>query len=522
MAAKKAATTAPTRNRREEEETEEEVVPRGLLRGRVLARLLATLRPKVEADAARLLAKGRRLNVRVLEYIAAQRGEDVKDAIRWLIGPRKWRYVSFTEFLATLERLVDRLHAMLYDPEQDKKGGGVCFVVDSLNKSSFWIVLMTLLMRPFPGASMAIDDVGLAGRGRESLIGDLRGGDTEGMLAQSLRLLPDTTRLVLMDDAAYSGEQLSHFHDVVVAQWRGSRKAGAVKAVKAVSIVVALPFISRPATTLFRRRGTTLMFEETFPGLFERRSAAQILAADLFIEVSSRGGSGSYLSKNPLLSYAAAGPSYPSLYFDVLGILPTNTMFVFEHKIGDSLSIPNRWLKVGQCVPPRVTRAYRVRKEKAQELMTLLRRDLTLQGMLPKNSGAGGAWTPAHRLMLLAAQRTGELLSSSARFRADFFERVALPPTTDSGGSAPAFLPLLSPEFCDAPYRRYVRRHRVARGELGLALPYSGEDIPPCRKPPYKRTSFRRRIYIGGTSGNDTNNGVTTQHNPSNNTTVVV
>lgn len=474
--------------------------PRGLIRGRALTRLLATLRPRVEADAARLLAKGRKLNVRVDEYTSAQRGEDVKAAVRWLLGPRKWRYVSFAEFVEALERLVDRLHASLYDvanrPER------VCFVVDSLNKSSFWIVLMALLMRPFPGACLAIDDVGRAGSMNRSLIDE----DTDGMLLDSFRELPDDTRLVLMDDAAYSGEQLSHFHEVVIAQWRGSRALGrskaatatkATKAASQASIVVALPFISRPATPLFRRRGTTLMFEETFPGLFERRSAAQVLAADLFIEVN-RGGS--YVAKNPLLSYAAGGPSYPSLFFDVLGILPTNAMFVFEHKIGDSLSIPNRWLKVGQCVPPSVVRAYRVRKDRAQELMTLLRRDLASQGLLPsmgKKMG-GWAWTPAHRLMLLAAQRTGELLSSSARFRSDFFDRVDIPATNDAGGKPAAFLPLLSPEFCDAPYRRYVRRHRIARGELGLALPSAGEDIPPCRKPPYKRTSFRRRILIGG------------------------
>ena len=114
-----------------------------LLKGKELNDLIHKLKSKLEADKARLLAKGRKLNVRVSEYIAAQRGGDIKDAIRWILGERKWRYVSFAEFIQVLSSVADRLHDALY-ATSDRP---VCFVVDSFNKSSFWVIVMTMLMR---------------------------------------------------------------------------------------------------------------------------------------------------------------------------------------------------------------------------------------------------------------------------------------------------------------------------------------------------------------------------------------
>lgn len=479
-----------------------------LICGRELDALVDKLRSKLEADKARLLAKGRKLNVRMSEYISAQRGEDVKDAIRWLLGERNWRYVSFAEFIETLRFAVDRLHTEVYGESvkgvKGVKGDQqhVCFVVDTFNKSSFWVIVMAMLMRNFPNASLAIDDYGVV---RRRSINMTFGDDDadEDSLFLAFRNLPDDTKLVLMDDAAYSGEQLSFFHDVVVSQWGASRRKKTNDVVKkekkVASIFVVLPFISRPATALFIRRGTHLIFGETFPSLFDKRTPSQVIAGDLFIELEKKTRG----RKSPLDQYASdasdssAKSSYASLFFDVIGVLPTNSMFVFEHKIGDSLSIPNRWLKVGQCVPPNVTVAYRVKNEKAAKLVSFIRRDLETKGYFnPKKSKDDGPWSPAYRLMLLASSTIRDMLSTSSAFKEEFFDRIEIPEKTDDGGKPVAFLPLISPEFCDAPYRRYVRSHRVEKGKLGLALPNSGDDIPPCRRPPYKRTSYRRMIVV--------------------------
>ena len=450
-----------------------------LVRGKELNALVKKLASKLEADRARLLAKGRKLDLRVSDYISAQRGDEIKGAIRWLLGGRNWRYVPFGEFIDVLGSVVDRLHSMIYS---ENKNQNVCFVVDSFNKSSFWVIMMAMITKPFPNASLAIDDYGVVRRNHMVF------GDDEDSLLLAFRGLPDDTILVLMDDAAYSGEQLSFFHKVVVAQWKGSR----TKSKASAQIVVVLPFISHPATALFARRGTRLIAGETFPGLFDKRTPAQVLSNDIFLEVENSNGR----RMNPLDKYTASesGSSYASLLFDVIGVLPTNTMFIFEHKIGDSLSIPNRWLKVGQCVPPTVSTGYRIKKEKANKLVAFIKRDLVSKGYFTTKKD--GPWLPSYRLMLLASSKIREMLSTSREFKEEFFDRIDIPATTDDGGKPVAFLPLMPPEFCDAPYRRYVRNHRVEKGKLGLVLPNSGEDIPPCRRPPYKRTSYRRRIVV--------------------------
>jgi hypothetical protein len=222
-----------------------------------------------------------------------------------------------------------------------------------------------------------------------------------------------------------------------------------------------------------------------------------VVAEDLYLEVKRSARRESPLEKYE--NHKGASVSYPSLFFDVIGLLPTNTMFVFEHKIGDSLSIPNRWLKLGQCVPPNVTVAYRVKKDRAADLVDMIRKDLVEEGLISTANKAtknSGPWSPSYRLMLLATSRIRELLSTSQKFQKEYFDRVDIPPTLEDGSKQVAFLPLISPEFCDAPYRRYVRLHRVERGKLGLVLPNAGDDMPPCRRPPYKRTSFRRRIVL--------------------------
>ena len=155
-----------------------------ILKGKDLVDLVDKLRSKLEYDKARLLAKGRNLNVRVSEYINAQRGKDVQGSIRWVLGDRNWRYVSFTEFIECLKKVVNMLHTELYGNEENEH---VCFVVDSFNKSSFWVIMMSMLMRKFAGASLAIDDLGVIRRRSMNY-------DVEDSLLVAFRTLPEAPR----------------------------------------------------------------------------------------------------------------------------------------------------------------------------------------------------------------------------------------------------------------------------------------------------------------------------------------
>jgi hypothetical protein len=423
-----------------------------LYRGEALRALIESMRPKIEEQSRRLLSKGRGVpGIRVADYIGAQASPAIRQALERLVAGRPWRYVAFAEFLESLTRLARRLFDDVANARMP--GTPVCFVVDSLRKSSFWVVAVALIaIKPasYANLSLAIDDDGAAG----------------GLYA-AFRELPPTCRLVLMDDATYSGDQLSYFHDLVVDQWRDAHGRSA-------RVHVAVPFMSLPSVPLFKRRaGTKLMLEETFNSLFHRRTLSTVLAADVYL-----------VRKSAIIT------EHQSLFFDFLGVLPTNTLIIFEHKVADSLSIPNRWLQLGPCLQPdAAVDAWRVRPDRASELVQLLRRDLReRRGSWSAPPVAGGPGSASQRLMLTASRRVAELLGS-ARFRAQFAERVSLTPDRPA---PPAFLPLIPPDFCDPKYRRYVMT-RLRRAS-GVASGMIEGDMPPCRRPPYKRSSFRRRI----------------------------
>jgi hypothetical protein len=451
-----------------------------LIRGHDVKRLMDRLRPKIEEESRRLLAKGRELSIQMGEYIDVQASHAVRESLARLLAGRKWRFVKFSEFVESLGRLVDRLFRKLgIIPAREVEAAPVCFVVDSLRKSSFWVVAMALLLCPpatYTGLSIAVDD----------------DGDGAGLF-DAFRKLPQGTRLVLMDDATYSGDQLSHFHDMVVETWRHSHANG-----HSPKTYVAVPFMSTGSVALFSKRvkdkktvgrptdvtllpdrlPDRLLHGEQFSSMFYRRTLSHVLASDLFLVCGS-----------PTLT------EYRSFYFDVLGLLPTNSMFVFEHKVADSLSIPNLWLKVGPCVPASVRHAYRVHPGRADALARAVRSDL-VHGDMMLSLGPG---TPAQRQLFAAVQRVLGLLHSP-RFRSEYMERVSLAPDVGRAPT-PAFLPLIPIEFCDPKYREYVRRRRRARaqggkkGDLDENLPY---DVPPCRRPPYQRPSFRRKLFSSG------------------------
>jgi hypothetical protein len=463
--------------------------PHLLYRGDAFRELIEGMRPLVEHQAARLLAKGRTLpGVRVREYIDAQSSPTIRAALERLMGGRRWRYVSFYDFRGALERVARKLFTELgivSSSSSSSVSNDICFVVDSLRKSSFWVVAVALLAVPpdsWARLALAVDDDDGPAGGLVSAFSELRQGSSG-------------TRLVLMDDATYSGDQLSYFHDVVVEAWQeaeaaaGPRGLGLLRGKKTgIRVDVAVPFMSVPSIPLFKnRRGrlTRLMYEESFASLFHRRTLASMLAADVY-----------------LLRESAIVTEYQSFFFDFLGVLPTNTLVIFEHKVADSLSIPNRWLQLGPCLrSPHPTDtgssssspsgAYRIRPELARQLAGLLRRDL-------RERRAGASWggisdngpgSPSQRLLLAASRRICELMQVRT-FRTRFAQTVSLAPDRPS---PPAFFPLIPPEFCDPRYRRFVmsRLRRMSSSASSITV---ADEMPPCRRPPYKRSSFRRRL----------------------------
>ena len=429
-----------------------------LIRGRELERLLAKLRPKIDEDIRRIVAKGRELNIRIDRYVDTQAPAAVRESLSRLVTGRKWRFVKFSEFVEALGGIVDRLwHAV--GPDAD-----VCFAVDSMRKSSFWVVAMALLTRPpasFERVSVAVEvDERMRDMGVES-----DGGDGGGLFSAFKQLPAASTRIVLMDDATYSGDQLSYFCDFVCDSWAHSHPRGPKP-----SVFVAVPYMSTSSIVLFskRRLGKGRLLSpapaDLFDTMFYRRSLANVLSSDVFFEGAS---------------------DYNSLFFDVLGLRPTNSLFVFEHKVADSLSIPNLWLKVGPCLPSDAkTHAYRCRPEQAAALAKAVRADV---GRRMWGDGLPG--TAAQRLLYGAVQRVLGLMHS-AKFRAEFMERVSL--AADAGRPpTPRTMPLMPMEFCDQAYRDYMRHH--GRRMVRIRPTSDGDDeIPPCRRPPYQRGSFRR------------------------------
>ena len=291
-----------------------------------------------------------------------------------------------------------------------------------------------------------------------------------GGLVSAFKELTDAKRatIVVLDDAAYSGEQLASFIEQVRRQWRlamGGRS-------RPTHLAVGIPFVAEPALRLLQRGADAVHTCVRVRSLFQRRSIDSVLAADVFF--ARRGG----------LMFT----EYRSLFFDVLGLRPTNTLLVFEHKIADGLSIPHRWLQTGPGVPPDVHSMYRVRPTHVARLAAMLKRDVSDQrtsDLAHGNLDHIAANEPMHRDV---CRRVIELMHTPG-FRTEFMVRVTLSPGQQEQNEQ-QYTPLLPPEFCSPRYRQYVREHAQNLG--GDAYAY----MPYCRRSPYKRASFRTRISL--------------------------
>ena len=441
--------------------------------------MVESYRARIMSDANRMLSKNRVASIRYDEYVSRQPSAAVQASLKRLFKHRDWRYVSFAEFSRTLYAVARRFFASLRD-RRDK--ASVCFVVDSLSngiKSSFWVFVLMMLYLTDPDEDGGGYSNSKGGREATDLYSRLwLAVDDEGANGGLYRAFSQLSasapkgggagiRLVLVDDATYSGDQLSRFLAIVKESWRNVFSTAVPP-----RVTVIVPFMSLNSIRIIRGVGgntTKIVNHETFAPLFHGRPLSRVLSSDLYLEGSSRMG---------------MGKEYQSLYFDVLGILPTNSLFLFEHKVADQLSIPDVWLKVGPCVSPKVTSAYRLRPSLAAQTVGMVRRDIEADPLYRRYlSDMPG--TDYERMLLAASLRIKHLIASSKVFREKHCERVALNPRPVAAGSFAAdFFPLIAPEFCDAGYKRFMRFHRRAN------LEHIINAIPPCRTPPYKHDSF--------------------------------
>jgi len=413
---------------------------RSLYGGSELRAMVESYRARIMSDANRMLSKNRVASIRYNEYVARQPSAAVQASLKRLIKNRDWRYVSFAEFSRTLYAVARRFFASLRSSSRGRKRAAappaVCFVVDSLSngiKSSFWVFVLMMLSMTGPDGEiedglysnmwLAVDDEG-----------------ANGGLYRAFSQLPKGTRLVLVDDATYSGDQLSRFLAIVKESWINVWDGSGSTAVSRVPrVTVIVPFMSLNSIRILKGVGgkaTTIVNHETFAPLFHGRPLSRVLSSDLYLEGATR-----------------LGKTYHSLYFDVLGILPTNSLFLFEHKVADQLSIPDVWLKVGPCVSPKVTVAYRLRPSLASQTAGMVRREIESDPLYRRYlSDMPG--TDYERMLMAASLRVKHLIASSKVFRDKYCERVAMDPAAANGTSGtngrshPAdFFPLIAPEF---------------------------------------------------------------------------
>ena len=426
-----------------------------LLEGAYLRRALDGMQAKIVDQVARLMGKMRTPpEVRIDDFIAAQRSSHVRESIAALMKGRKWTFVSFAEFS---QRLTIVIRALLSDLVKHRDEGPVCFVIDNLSKSSFWVLAMSLLVL----ADKEFKTLFKARRVTVAVDNNGAGGGVRTAFQQLHANINKRPTLIFVDDAVYSGEQLSYFCGYSKLQWTDMYPNGPIP-----RIIVAVPFVATSAVHLFK--SYELRCAVKFKSLFYRRTVASSLRTDLFI-----------VRPQIISSFT----TFQSLYFDFLGVKPTNTLMLFEHKIADALSIPHRWLKTGPCVPPEVRTAYRVKPDMAQQLADAVQTNHSEQDRLFVFAPPGSRAPPPHQD---AAMKVLQLMQS-AKFRNTYMERVTLT-SHGSHGKWPLFYPLLPPEYCEARYRKFAARLEESSTAIAMGM------IPDCIRPPYKRSGFRDHV----------------------------
>jgi hypothetical protein len=378
-----------------------------------------------------------------------------RQAVAWLLESARWQYIGIDAFVGALElRAASLLALMVREPH-------VTVCVDGYIKSSFWVFLLLLRrLRSHPDTRAAY----YGNLHKLQLVvwyADVEVNDTT---------LQERTHLVLLDDASYSGEQLSQFYASVRAKW------------PAADVTIIVPYMSGRAQALFRSSRVArvdVVPPVAIPSLFGDRTFSDILRHDVFLLWVDR-------------PYA---PEYWSYFRDVLRLRRYQNLTFFGHKLPDNLSIPELWLTVGPSIPLdfQGTTALVIKPERATELVALLKREVVADQKRDKVDAKSIKDDVEWQYSQLYSKLRWMMQNDAFR---ELFT-LAVPLQTAAGPPKPfkrwpdAF-PLVYPSACEAQFHKVIERIRrnprkYLRDFQQDGLQRSKMLVPPtCYLAPYK------------------------------------
>lgn len=403
---------------------------------RDIEQLYRQMKPWIEESFSKYQHRRPELGLR--GYIEAQPNAAVRAAMEYVFKDRQWTYVSTRELVEAIRRCGAALLQLANRP----RGGVVFFVVDSYHKSSFWMLL--IMMHVF-----FKDDRSFYDRMGIILFDDPVASTRD--VALRLAALPHNAKnmLVFIDDAAYSGLQMNGFVSGVYDTFQH------LMLEQRFDYVLCVPYMSRRAHDLLRPRFQWTICHRVFDNIFDdkRSTLKSVLLHDLYFRFP-----GSNV--------------YRSLYFDVMGLTPDQSMMLFEHKIPDAVSIPTKLLFVGPCFPVEVDVAYKLKPDFFK--MYALKEDI--------------AYLSRYSYIIC------EYMTDHPKsFKVRMMRSVKL--STPREAQHVGFKPMLEPQYCtNEKYQRFMRELLSEGYRDPRSIHRNYIWIPDCFLPPYKSSTYKKLI----------------------------
>ena len=429
-------------------------------------RIREAIKPHLD-DVARISERSkdakREIRRNLGRYIRSQPHPDVARSLSWLFArDRAWNFVSFRAFhdacTTTFDRLIDRIQ---------RAQGTCCICIDDPFKSSFWMTAM-FIEHAASRCSAKTKKV-LRNRLRFHVAERYSSGYVNHALGSQpqsgMRLpLPENSTLVFIDDAAYSGMQMTEHISETLQDYAASHRR------PPAACLVAIPFMSDTASQLIRSSssGVEMLVHTTFRGLFHGRNTRDVLQNDIILL--------------PKGSQRSRSPSPRSLFFDFLRLENFHTTTIFEHKIPDAVSIPHMLLHIGM-IPS--THDYTFCKIAPQKIDALRRQATAL--MLKASPGPKDESRAVHDVL--------NMKSSGAK------KVVILPlsaaPAAPAASHSPSMSPILPVSIClreyqDAFHALFDLRDAHRGGRRDIARAYM--QLPECYSPPYKNSQLQAAV----------------------------
>jgi hypothetical protein len=410
--------------------------------------------PTMERIIASILGTGAPPLLRTDDHMDAHHCPDVKESIAWILRGRPWKAVSLQQFLSRVHSLARQVAQRLLSPSPLHDAGPckVCIAIDNLQKSSFWMAMMILNYLTKEGVDIS---------GVRMVV-----SFDATLLKEAFSQLQRATPLLLLDDAAYSGLQITEYASLVMDAFGDAHEGNKPM------LYMGIPFVSATAShhmaTKLSADHVTVMGHEAFKGVFSGRSPRAILRHDIIIMTRSR-----RLDTNRARTFDRW--AYQSFYYDFLRLRDSHTTLVFQHKIPDAVSIPHMWLHIGPIVDPKSAVLYRLKPSKLTELLRIVEH-LTLRNH------------PTPRdVMRCICEWFGAVGFDKA---SQYIDEVHCPAGRPTNKKRPRIFPILAEDSCTEDYARYMA---MLHDDTDMIADYY-YTMPDCFTPPYKHASMRAAI----------------------------